>query len=85
MIFQKHVKDKKFKLHKQIYKEIQIRNLPHYIFDRQDTVDGIRQKLFSNLEIAADLVLTESERIIKRYKKLDFYIEELAFGKKREM
>lgn len=61
-----------------------MRNLPHHIFSRQDTVDGIRQKLFSNLEAALDIVLSESERIIKRYRRLEFYIEELSFGKKKE-
>jgi hypothetical protein len=40
-------------------------------------------KLFSNLNKAIEIVIDEGSRIIKSYKRLDFYIEEIAFGKKK--
>ena len=40
-------------------------------------------KLYANLHNSVELVLDEGYRIIKRYKKLDFYIEKIAFDKKK--
>lgn len=39
-------------------------------------------KLYTNLHNAVKLVLQEGERIIKNYKRLEFYIEELSYGRK---
>lgn len=60
------------------------RNLPHRIFPRYNIYDDIKMKLYANLHNSIELVLSESERIIKRYKRIEFYIEELAFGRKKE-
>jgi hypothetical protein len=47
--------------------------------------EDIKAKLYCNLTNSIKLVKQESERIIKRYRKLEFYIEELAFGKKEQV
>lgn len=40
-------------------------------------------KLYANLHRAIKIVLDEGERVIKAYNRLDFYVEEIAFGKKK--
>ncbi|CDW83657.1 UNKNOWN [Stylonychia lemnae] len=83
--FKKYVDSKKEMLITKIYNRMKAKALPQRIFQRHQTYEDIRMKLYSNLYSSVELVLNEGYRIIKRYRKLDFYLEKLAFDRKKEV
>ena len=74
---------KKQELELLIFKKLKYKQAPYRIFPRIDRYGDIKNRLYANLNRAINIAIDEGERIIKAYRKLDFYIEEIAFGKKR--
>lgn len=51
-------------------------------YDRGFVIDNIIKKLLKNFDIAIGNTLLEGEVVLKKYCDLDFYLKEIAFGKK---
>ena len=84
-IFHKYIDKKKKEIENKIFEKLKYKNPPFRVFERFMLYEDIKAKLYCNLTNSIKLVKQESERIIKRYRKLEFYIEELAFGKKEQV
>eukprot|EP00347_Sterkiella_histriomuscorum_P000943 403373932 len=82
--FEKHILDKQEALQTKIYQKMKYKNLPHRIFPRYQTYEDIKMRLYTNLNNSIKLVLEESQKILKRYTRIDVYLDCIAFGRKHE-
>ena len=76
------VEEKEAKIVENIYKKFKYQGMPYRLYPRNDFYEDIKNKLYSNLHYAVKLVKEEGTRIIKRYRRLEYYIEELSFGRR---
>ena len=68
-----------------IKRKLRYRPQKFRIYEREPIYDEIKIKLILNLKKADELVSKESKKIFLYYKDIEFYLENIAFGKKREI